>query len=407
MLRSLNDLERYKVSATDGEVGSTADFLFDDQQWVIRYLVVETAGLLGGPRVLIPPISFGKSNWLTRRFQVALTSDKIKNGPSIDADKPVSGVGWKGLASEHADDTTADVHLRSAEEVRGYHVQGTDEPIGHVEDYIIDDVTWAVRYLVIDTNNWWFGKRVLVAPQWATRVDWSERNVYVDKTREAIKNSPEWNGTDAINREYEGRLYEHLEQTVYWDDELRSQPATGDTMLLDETKHTRQQNANNDAPQRPSRLARLSDVHAEFTAADGRPDVRGWHVKTSDGHKIGTVEDLLVDVAAQRVLYLEVKVSKGALGTSDDRSHLFPIGMARLNDDSDEVYLSASREDIRAMPVYDHNIVNRTDERLLRNRFSPAGATGTRSATPEANEEYYTGDLFNHEHFYGTRWMGP
>jgi hypothetical protein len=268
MLRSLNDLERYKVSATDGEVGSTADFLFDDQQWVIRYLVVETAGLFGGPRVLISPISFGKANWLTRRFHVALTSDKIKNSPSVDADKPVSrqherdyyeyytypyywgatglwgvggypgvlaGAGWKATPSEHTDDSAADVHLRSAGEVRGYHVHGTDESIGHVEDYIVDDETWAVRYLVIDTRNWWFGKRVIVAPQWATRVDWAERNVYVDKTREALKNSPEWNGTDAINREYEGRLYDHFEQPVYWDDGLRSQPAPGGTMPSDET----------------------------------------------------------------------------------------------------------------------------------------------------------------------------
>lgn len=101
-----------------------------------------------------------------------------------------------------------------------------------------------------------------------------------------------------------------------------------------------------------------------------------------------------------------MKVSKSALGTSDDRSHLFPIGMARLNDDSDEIYLSASMEDIRALPVYDHNIVNRTDERLLRNRFSPAGATGTRSA-PEADEEYYGGDLFDHERFFGTRRIDP
>jgi hypothetical protein len=101
------------------------------------------------------------------------------------------------------------------------------------------------------------------------------------------------------------------------------------------------------------------------------------------------------------------RVSKSARGTSDDRSHLFPIGMARLNDDSDEVYLSASMKDIRALPVYGHNIVKRTDERLLRNRFSAAGATGTRSAAPEASEEYYNGDLFDHERFFGTRRIGP
>lgn len=258
MLRSLNDLERYMVSATDGGLGSVVDFLLDDQQWVVRYLVVETGGFLGGPRVLISPISFREANWLTRRFHVALTMDQVRKSPSIDADKPVSrqherdyfryymypyywgatglwgaggypgllaGAGWKDTTSAHADDTPGDVHLRSAGEVHGYHVQGSDESIGHVQDFIVDDETWAVRYLVIDTRNWWFGKRVLVAPHWATRVSWTERKVYVDKTREAIKNSPEWNGTDAINREYEGRLHDHYEQPAYWEHDAHSGPA--------------------------------------------------------------------------------------------------------------------------------------------------------------------------------------
>ena len=153
----------------------------------------------------------------------------------------------------------------------------------------------------------------------------------------------------------------------------------------------------------PARLAHLHDVRSQFTAADGRPDVRGWTVKTSNGHKIGTVIDLLVDVQAQRVRYLEVDVSREALGTSDDRAHLFPIGTARLNDDSDEIYLPVSVEDIRALPVYDRKIIHRDDERLLRNRFSAAGATAARPVTHETNEEFYGGDLYDHERFWGTR----
>ena len=153
----------------------------------------------------------------------------------------------------------------------------------------------------------------------------------------------------------------------------------------------------------PARLAHLHDVRSQFTAADGRPDVRGWDVKTSNGHKIGTVVDLLVDVAAQRARYLEVEISKGALGTSEDRVHLFPIGTARLNDDSDEVYLPLSVEDIRALPVYDRKIIHRDDERLLRNRFSAAGATAARPATHETNDEFYGGDLYDHDRFWGTR----
>jgi hypothetical protein len=68
MLRSLKDLERYTVSATDGDVGSVVDFLLDDERWIVRYLVVETGGFLDGHRVLISPISFRSADWSTRSF---------------------------------------------------------------------------------------------------------------------------------------------------------------------------------------------------------------------------------------------------------------------------------------------------------------------------------------------------
>jgi hypothetical protein len=251
MLRSLKELESYRVSATDGDVGRVATLLLDDHRWIVRYLIVDTGeGVLGrGRRVLISPISFRDADWATHRFHVSLTLDKVKNSPSVDVDKPVSrqherdysdhyGLpyywGYSGIwgmgsypgmlaasrldpAPVHASDEPAgDAHLRSAEEVRGYHVQGTDEAIGHVDDFIVDDGTWEIRYLVVDTSNWGFGKKVLVAPHWASRIVWSEKKVYVDLSRRSIKSSPEWNPATAINREYETRLYDYYGRPVYW-----------------------------------------------------------------------------------------------------------------------------------------------------------------------------------------------
>jgi len=100
--------------------------------------------------------------------------------------------------------------------VGGYHFQGSDEAIGRVEDFLIDDATWQVRYLAIDTSSWWFGKKVLIAPHWARRIDWVERKVYLDISRQAIKDSPAWNGTAAINRTYETQLYAHYGHPVFW-----------------------------------------------------------------------------------------------------------------------------------------------------------------------------------------------
>jgi hypothetical protein len=247
MLRSLKDLERYKVSASDGGVGSVVNFLFDDERWAVRYLVVDSGGVFGARRVLISPISFGVVDWSSRRFHVSLTMDKVKNSPTIDTDRPVSrqherdysgyfdypyywgaaglwgmapypGVlangSWDGRAAPHGND--GDVHLRSVNEVRGYHIQGTDNSIGHVDDFIVDDETWAVRYLVVDTSNWWFGNKVLIAPSWASSVNWYEREVHVAMTRQAIKDSPQWTPFSEIERDFETRLYDHYGRNVYW-----------------------------------------------------------------------------------------------------------------------------------------------------------------------------------------------
>jgi len=258
MLRSLKDLERYTVTATDGDIGIVVNFLLDDQRWVVRYLVVETGGFFDRRQVLISPISFRQADWSSRRFYVALTMDKVKNSPGVDVDKPVSrqheqdyhgyygypyywgysGIwgmssypsalttgSWTAPAAQHSGEASGDVHLRSVAAVRGYHIQGSDEAIGHVEDFLVDDETWELRYLVVDTSNWWFGKKVLIAPQWASRVSWEQRKVYVDMSREAIENSPEWDATAAVKRAYEARLYEHYGRLAYWPSDERPHEA--------------------------------------------------------------------------------------------------------------------------------------------------------------------------------------
>jgi len=250
MLRSLKELERYKVNATDGDIGSVANFLLDDQRWTVRYLVVQTGGFFSDRSVLITPISFRQVDWSTKQFHLALTMEKVKSSPNVDTDMPVSRqkerdyYGYYGYPYYWADsglwgmsaypgalattrwydasvenlENAGDTHLRSVNDVRGYNIQGSDEEIGHVDDFIVDDESWEVCYLVVDTSNWWFGKKVLIAPRWATRVSWDDRNVQVNMNRQQIKNSPEWSPTVGINREYEARLHKHYGRPAYFDD---------------------------------------------------------------------------------------------------------------------------------------------------------------------------------------------
>ena len=98
----------------------------------------------------------------------------------------------------------------------GYHIAATDGDIGHVQDFLVDDATWAIHYLVVDTSNWWFGKKVLVSPEWIDRVDWADAKVYVGVTREQIRKSPEYDPSDPVERDYEPRLHDHYGRPSYW-----------------------------------------------------------------------------------------------------------------------------------------------------------------------------------------------
>ena len=251
MLRSVNDLKGLKLRATDGEIGNVDQFYFDDETWTIRYLVVNTGSWLVGRMVLISPISLGKVDWSAEQLEVTLTKKQVENSPNIDTHKPVSRqheaefLGYYGYPfywggtdlwgpvlhpadlSERTTATAAeaplkakedsiDRHLRSTNEVSGYHIQAVDGEIGHVEDFLVDEETWSIRYMVVDTRNWWPGKKVLVSPQWIESISWEESKVHVDLSRETIKDGPEYDESAPVTRQYESELHDIHSRPGYW-----------------------------------------------------------------------------------------------------------------------------------------------------------------------------------------------
>ncbi len=252
MLRSIKELRGYKILANDGEIGKVHEFYFDDETWTIRYLVVETGSWFFERRVLLSPIVLGQPHWEAQLFPVNLTMMQVKNSPLIDADKPVSrqievelhnhygwpyywiGGGFAGdampalppqIVSAHlteeekksrAKPETPDPHLRSTREVIGYHIQAPRGELGHVEDFIVDDEAWIIRYMVVDTTNWLPGKKVLVPPLGIEKINWSEAKVRVKLTRAKIKKSPEFDLSAPVSREYEEKLYDFYGWPKYW-----------------------------------------------------------------------------------------------------------------------------------------------------------------------------------------------
>ena len=98
----------------------------------------------------------------------------------------------------------------------GYHVHAKDGDIGHVADLLVDDQTWALRFMLVDTSNWWGGHRVLVAPQWIEAVSWSDAKVSVDLTRRAVKDAPPYDSAAQLDRQQELAIYEHYGHPGYW-----------------------------------------------------------------------------------------------------------------------------------------------------------------------------------------------
>lgn len=106
--------------------------------------------------------------------------------------------------------------LRGVKDLFGYKIRATDGEIGYVHDLFFDDDYWTIRYLVVDTGDWLPGRKVLISPPWIEEVRWGDSNVLVNMNKEEVKNSPEYNPSDPINRSYEGRLYDYYGRPKYW-----------------------------------------------------------------------------------------------------------------------------------------------------------------------------------------------
>jgi hypothetical protein len=252
MLRSVEALVGFTISASDGDLGRVEALYFDDQHWTVRYFVVETGGWLADRRVLISPVSVRRPEWERRRLPVALTTAEVQASPSVDTRRPISrqyeiafsrhyGIPhyWPGylgalpypltpprvsgaitneLQAHVEQQEIEDQHLRSTEDVRGYCLATTDGDLGHVDDFLVEDLTWRIRYLDVDTRNWWPGKHVLVAPEWIEAVSWGDSAVHVALSSDTIRNAPPYDASRPVDRRYEQRLYGYYGRAGYWEE---------------------------------------------------------------------------------------------------------------------------------------------------------------------------------------------
>lgn len=257
MLRSLSEPEGYRLEAIDGAIGRCKDFLFDDERWTLRYMVADTGGWLSGRQVLVSPAHLDSPDWQLERLPVKLTREQIEQSPPLDEDAPVSrryeqaynsfhalpnywlGSGLWGdfpvpssltspqearlepVAGEtgptvtgsdsdiepSAASETEDVHLRSVREVTGYSLiaghqdaggEGR-EKIGRVVDFIVDDSSWGLIALVVDSSRLPLSKKVLVPVDAVTGIDWVSREFAAEVPGDFVDQAPPFDPSAPID----------------------------------------------------------------------------------------------------------------------------------------------------------------------------------------------------------------
>lgn len=233
MFNHVKSLKGCTLDGLDGEIGDVREFYFDDRYWAIRYLVADTGNWLKGRQVLISPYALPAAIKEEQPIAIGLTQKQIEDSPLLDNDMPVSRQFeeayygyygwppyWKGSQlwgpypnlvrepdkwKESAQGAkSCDLHLLRTADMYHCHIQAEQGEIGNVDDMIIDDETWAIRYLVIDTQKWWPGKKVLVSPQWIKLADWVDSNVVVNLPNEI----PEYDEVHHDQHPHKTRLHE-------------------------------------------------------------------------------------------------------------------------------------------------------------------------------------------------------
>ncbi len=241
----ISSLKGFRIAATDGDVGTISDVLFDDKSWMIRWIEIDTGTWLSGRKVLLPPTVLGHPDLDQQSYPVRLTRAEVEASPETSTHKPVSRqfemavydyYGWSpywgmgfypgpyGITeaalslgtdpevqrraddlARHAEETE-DSHLHSAVALKGYHIHASDGEIGHLTDFLIEEEDFSIHYMVVDTSNWWMGKRVLISPRKTESIRWTEQMIYLNMNRERVQKSPEYDPAKRLTRDDKRRL---------------------------------------------------------------------------------------------------------------------------------------------------------------------------------------------------------
>lgn len=245
MLSYVKTLRGYVLSGLDGEIGFVKNFLLDDRHWTIRYVEAETGAWRCDQKVLISPYAVSFVSHDNKLLSIDLTKQQVEDGPELARDDPVSRqfeiayhahFGWpiywggphawgalpslqvSGGKNEHASsdpDPKQDSNLRSTHELTGMEIHGNDGSIGRIKDFLLDERTWTIRYLLTETGPWWPGRRILLSPHWIEQ-NTESNQIYLNLSFASVRAAPEYQEAPLVSKEYEILLHRHYKRPLYW-----------------------------------------------------------------------------------------------------------------------------------------------------------------------------------------------
>ena len=225
MLRSGKKLIGFAVHAIDGKIGEIRDFIFDEKEWIVRYAEVDIGNWVSGKVVLLSSMILGPTALST--IDTKLTIGQIEKCPTIDPhimptrkyeEELHNYFDWNYYWAQQSDMSQYQISykLQRIKAIKGFRIKALDGEIGHLDDLLIDDIKWNVRYCVVNTGSWLPGKKVLVSPSWGGMIDDSASEIQIDVKQEKIRTAPQFEPSIHLTSEYEVSLFTHYDKKPYW-----------------------------------------------------------------------------------------------------------------------------------------------------------------------------------------------
>jgi len=248
--------------------------------------------------------------------------------------------------------------LRNASAINGYAIAASDGRLGTVSDFLFDDASWLIRWLVVDTGNWLSGRHVLLPPSVLGHLDPTAQEFAVRLTMQQVKDSPDIDTDRPVSRQMETNIYDYYGWSPYWGTGfyMGGYGYMGGPMMVPPLPEARRREERLVDAQREKDDPHLRSIEA----------VTGYHIHASDG-EIGHVEDFLVEDADWSIHYLVVDTKNWWPA----KKVLISPRSAREIDWTDKlVNLNFDRQRVKDSPAYDASMtVDRAYEKHFHSHY--------------------------------------